>query len=83
MGLNKVAEICALYCQAGRGHVPMAVVQNGTRADEQSVIGQVWNIPQLVAEQGVGAPAVLIIGEVVALHPSYLAECLCSVSVAY
>lgn len=76
MGLSKVAEICAMYCQAGRGHLPMAVVQNGTRPDEQSVIGQVWNIPQLVAEQGVGAPAVLIIGEVVALHPSYLAECL-------
>jgi uroporphyrin-III C-methyltransferase len=83
MGLSKVNEICAMYCQAGRGHVPMAVVQNGTRPDEQSVIGQVWNIPKLVAEQGVGAPAVLIIGEVVSLHPSYLAECLRSVSVAY
>ncbi|GAB3945197.1 uroporphyrinogen-III C-methyltransferase [Spirosoma harenae] len=75
MGLSKVAEICALYCQAGRGHLPMAVVQNGTRTDEKCVIGQVWNIPQLVAEQGVGAPAVLIIGEVVSLHPSYLVEC--------
>ena len=83
MGLSKVAEICAMYCQAGRGHLPMAVVQNGTRTDEQCVLGQVWNIPQLVAEQGVGAPAVLIIGEVVSLHPSYLAECLRTVSVAY
>ena len=82
MGLSKVNEICAMYCQAGRSHVPMAVVQNGTRADEQCVVGQVWNIPQLVAEQGVGAPAVLIIGEVVSLHPSYVAECLRSVSMA-
>ncbi|GAB4015584.1 uroporphyrinogen-III C-methyltransferase [Spirosoma koreense] len=82
MGLGKVAEICALYCQAGRGHLPMAVVQNGTRADEHCVLGQVWNMPQLLAEQGVGAPAVLVIGEVVALHPSYLAECLRSVSMA-
>ncbi len=83
MGLSKVNEICAMYCQAGRSNLPMAVVQNGTRADEQCVIGQVWNIPQLVAEQGVGAPAVLIIGEVVSLHPSYVAECLRSVSMAY
>ena len=83
MGLGKIAEICAMYCQAGRGHLPMAVVQNGTRADEQCVVGQVWNIPKLAAEQGVGAPAVLIIGEVVSLHPSYLAECMRSVSVAY
>ncbi|GAB3994936.1 uroporphyrinogen-III C-methyltransferase [Spirosoma daeguense] len=82
MGLSKVNEICALYCQAGRGHMPMAVVQNGTRADEHCVVGQVWNMPQLIAEQGVGAPAVLIIGEVVTLHPSYLSECLRNVSVA-
>ena len=76
MGLNKLDQICALYEQAGRGHLPMAVVQNGTRPDEQCVVGQVCTMPQLVAEQGVGAPAVLIIGEVVSLHPSYLAECL-------
>ncbi|GAB2598964.1 uroporphyrinogen-III C-methyltransferase [Spirosoma areae] len=82
MGMSKLSEICTLYCQAGRGQLPMAVVQNGTRADEQCVVGQVWNIPQLVAEQGVGAPAVLIIGEVVTLHPSYLAECLRGAAVA-
>jgi uroporphyrin-III C-methyltransferase len=82
MGLSKLAEICAMYCEAGRGHLPMAVVQNGTRADEQSVLGQVWNIPQLVAAQGVGAPAVLIIGDVVSLHPSYLAECMRNFSMA-
>jgi uroporphyrin-III C-methyltransferase len=50
----------------------MAVVQNGTRADERCVVGQVWEIPGLIAEQRVGAPAVLIIGEVVTLHPDYV-----------
>ncbi len=82
MGMSKLDEICALFSQAGRGHLPMAVVQNGTRADEQCVVGQVWTMPQLAAEQGVGAPAVLIIGEVVALHPSYLAECMRNFSMA-
>jgi uroporphyrin-III C-methyltransferase len=81
MGMNKLAEICALYAQAGRGHVPMAVIQNGTRINEQCVVGQVWKMPHLVAEHGVGAPAVLVIGEVVALHPTYLSECLRSISV--
>lgn len=80
MGLGKVAEICTLYAEAGRGHLPMAVVQNGTRPDERCLIGQVDQMPQLIAEQGVGAPAVLIIGEVVRLHPSYLAACLASVA---
>jgi uroporphyrin-III C-methyltransferase len=72
MGLNKLDELCALYSQHGRGHLPMAVVQNGTRADERCVVGQVWEIPGLIAEQRVGAPAVLIIGEVVTLHPDYV-----------
>jgi uroporphyrin-III C-methyltransferase len=57
----------------------MAVVQNGTRPDERCVVGQVWNMPQLVAEQGIGTPAVLIIGEVVTLHPAYVAACMQSV----
>ena len=83
MGLSKVNELCALYCQAGRGYLPMAVVQNGTRPDEQCIIGQVWTIPQLVAEQGVGAPAVLIIGEVVTLHPSYIATCMQQVAAGW
>ncbi|GAB3795696.1 uroporphyrinogen-III C-methyltransferase [Spirosoma humi] len=83
MGMRKVKEICTIFCTAGRGHLPMAIVQNGTRADEQCVIGQVWNMPQLAAEQGVGAPAVLVIGEVVSLHPSYLAESMRNFSMAY
>ncbi|MBD2703659.1 uroporphyrinogen-III C-methyltransferase [Spirosoma sp. BT702] len=83
MGMSKLEEICAMYCQAGRAHMPMAVVQNGTRPDEQCVVGQVWNMPKVVAQQGVGAPAVLIIGEVVTLHPSYLAECLRTAGVTY
>ena len=74
MGFNKLAEICALYCRAGRGDLPMAVVQNGTRSDERGVVGPVWEMPRLVAEAGVGAPAVLVMGEVVGLHPAYVAE---------
>lgn len=81
MGVSKLSEICAMYSNAGRSNVPMAVVQNGTRPDEQCVVGQVWNISQLVAEAGMGAPAVLIIGEVVTLHPAYIMACMSSVAV--
>ncbi|CCH53619.1 uroporphyrin-III C-methyltransferase [Fibrisoma limi BUZ 3] len=72
MGMHKLDKICTMYNQFGRGHLPMAVIQNGTRTDERCVVGQVWEMPRLVAAQGVGAPAVIIIGDVVALHPSYV-----------
>lgn len=52
----------------------MAVIQNGTRPDEKSVIGQVWEMPSLVKENNIGTPAIMILGEVVALHPGYTME---------
>ncbi|MEO6285904.1 MAG: uroporphyrinogen-III C-methyltransferase [Dyadobacter sp.] len=80
MGMSKLPEICALYKHFGRGHLPMAVIQNGTRPDEKSVMGQVWEIPRLVKENNIGTPAIMILGEVVALHPSYALEYLQSMS---
>jgi uroporphyrin-III C-methyltransferase len=86
MGMKKLSEICALYVGLGRGHMPVAVIQNGTRTNELCVVGQAWEMPRLMAEyqagnKGVGAPgpgpscpAVIVIGEVVALHPAYVLD---------
>jgi hypothetical protein len=55
-----------------RAHLPMAIIQNGTREDEKSVIGQVWEMPRLAdARTGIGTPAIMVMGEVVSLstHP--------------
>jgi uroporphyrin-III C-methyltransferase len=82
MGMNKLNEICNLYKYFGRGHLPMAVIQNGTRPDEKSVIGQVWEMPQLVKENKLGTPAIIVLGEVVGLHPSYAMEYLQSANLA-
>ena len=82
MGMNKLNEICDLYKYFGRGHLPMAVIQNGTRPDEKSVIGQVWEMPQLVKENKLGTPAIIVLGEVVGLHPSYAMEYLQSANLA-
>lgn len=83
MGLNKLEEICALYKHFGRGHLPMAVIQNGTRPDEKSVVGQVWEMPRLVRESGIGTPAIMVMGEVVALSPAYALEYLQNMQMAF
>ncbi|MDQ1089724.1 uroporphyrin-III C-methyltransferase [Siphonobacter sp. SORGH_AS 1065] len=82
MGLHKINDLCELYEYYGRGNLPMAVIQNGTRPDERCLLGTVSEMPQLVAENGVGAPAILVIGEVVTLHPHYIQQYLQSVSVS-
>ncbi|MEZ0541224.1 uroporphyrinogen-III C-methyltransferase [Fibrella arboris] len=74
MGLNKLDEICALYDSFGRGNLPMAVIQNGSRPTERCLVGQVWEMPGLVAQYQLGAPAIIIIGEVVRLHPTYMMD---------
>lgn len=71
MGLKKLDELCALYGHFGRAHLPMAVIQNGTRPDERCLVGQVWEMPDLIRQHGLEAPAVLVIGEVVALHKEF------------
>ena len=73
MGLHNLKRIIKLYQHEGRNKLPVAVIQSGSTAEEKVVVGIVDTIEELVAEQGVGAPAILVFGEVVSLHPSFQA----------
>ncbi len=68
MGLNKLAEIAQVYQREGRGSLPVAVIQNGSLPDERIALGTIDTIVDQAAEQRIGAPAVIVIGEVVAKH---------------
>ncbi len=72
MGLNKLEELCSLYQSNGRGEIPVAVIQNGTRPDERYVTGIVDEIVQKVQENELESPAIIVVGKVVELHPEYL-----------
>lgn len=65
MGLGKIRDIMMLFEQHGKRNVPVAVIQNGTTRLEKSVIGTVSTIADLVVQEGIGSPAVIIVGEVV------------------
>lgn len=65
MGMNKLNEIASIYKSAGKGGLPVAIVQEGSTAQQQSVISTVDNVVKDAADQGVGAPAVIVIGKVV------------------
>ena len=43
----------------------MAIIQNGTRENEQVGIGTVSTIEEIVANKNLSNPAIIIIGEVV------------------
>lgn len=71
MGLHKLTEIVKLYQNEGRGKLPVAVIQSGSTTDEKIAIGIVNTITELVEENKIKAPALIILGDVVSLHPKY------------
>lgn len=69
MGMNKIADIMEIFRREGKGNTPVAVIQNGSRPDERYGLGTVNTIESVVTEKGLGAPAIILVGEVVSLHP--------------
>ncbi len=65
MGLHKIQEIMEKFEAFGKGETPVAVIQNGTLKNQRSVIGTVNNIVALAKQEGIGSPAVIVVGEVV------------------
>lgn len=71
MGLNKLKGIVKLYKNEGKHRLPVAVIQSGSTDHEQVAVGIVDTIVELVEEKGISAPAILVFGEVVSLHPAF------------
>lgn len=66
MGVKSAPRISAgLIAEGVKGTTPVAVVENGTRANERRFYGTIETLPQLVAENSVKSPALLLIGDVV------------------
>ena len=74
MGMRKLEEISRLFIAQGKGITPAMIIQNGSLPTEQMVHGTVSTISKLVQEEGLGAPAIIVIGEVVDLLPERMEE---------
>jgi uroporphyrin-III C-methyltransferase len=74
MGMSKLSQICEIFSLNGKSNVPMAIIQNGTRENGKAVIGTVSSIIEKVEEEKITNPAVIIIGEVVSLHPEFISN---------
>lgn len=68
MSVGRLAPICATLIEHGRAPgTPAAIVENGTSDEQRIVGGTLRTIADLAAEQHIAAPAILIVGDVVAL----------------
>jgi uroporphyrin-III C-methyltransferase len=67
MGLGRLEATCATLIDAGRAaSTPAALVSRATLPDERAVVGTLADIAERASAAGMEAPALLIVGEVVA-----------------
>jgi uroporphyrinogen III methyltransferase/synthase len=73
MGVGRLQEISAGLIVAGRERdTPVACVRWGTVPEQQTVTGTLEDIASRVAEAGLKPPAIIVVGEVVALREAGL-----------
>ena len=71
MGIEKIKEIAAIFQAEGKHKLPVAVIQNGSRENENVVVGIVDTIEELIEEKKIASPALLVFGNVVSLHSGF------------
>jgi uroporphyrin-III C-methyltransferase/precorrin-2 dehydrogenase/sirohydrochlorin ferrochelatase len=68
MGVSTAASTSARLIAAGRdAATPVAVIENGTRANQRTLTGTLGTLAALVKRHDVRGPALLVVGEVAAL----------------
>lgn len=71
MGIRKLTQIVKLFKEIGKADTPIMIVQNGSRTNEKVVVGSIADIEEKAQNSKIGAPGIIIIGDVVALHKEY------------
>ena len=67
MGMKKLREIAAIYLQEGLGEMPAAIIQHGSLSHQRMAVGVAAALPMMAEEYRLTHPAVIVIGEVVAV----------------
>lgn len=65
MGMGKLPEIVKLFQQENKNDLPVAIIQNGTRTNEKVGIGTVNTILDVVKENELSNPSIIVLGKVV------------------
>lgn len=70
MGMRRIDEITRAIMDGGRDPAtPAAVVHWGARPEQRTAIGRLDTIAAVSRQQGLGNPAIIIVGDVVSVRP--------------
>ena len=65
MGMSKLRSIVEIFTREGKSEMPIAIIEKGTTSEEKVGVGNIANISEIVANNNLKNPAIIIIGEVV------------------
>jgi uroporphyrin-III C-methyltransferase len=71
MGFSYLKEIAGFYQSYNLAETPIAVIQSGSTTNECIAVGTMESILDTVKELQLCAPALIVIGKVVSLHPLF------------
>ncbi|MDP3506363.1 MAG: uroporphyrinogen-III C-methyltransferase [Candidatus Melainabacteria bacterium] len=75
MGMTRIKDICRTLQECGMpASTPAAAVANGSLPSQQSVITTLGNLAEVIKAEGLVAPAIVIIGAVVAIGEKLLEQ---------
>jgi uroporphyrin-III C-methyltransferase len=74
MAMSKLEEIMDIFSSFGRGKTPVAIIQDGTTPKAKMATGTVSDIYFKAQYAGLSNPAIIVVGEVVKLHPLLVKE---------
>lgn len=74
MGMHNLAKIVELFLQHRGEQEPVAIIMNGTCANQKVGLGTLADIEMVATEKGLRSPGVIVIGAVVQEHPEWLRQ---------
>ncbi|MCK0145412.1 uroporphyrinogen-III C-methyltransferase [Arenibacter sp. F26102] len=74
MGIRRFQEISHKVSQFRNGSTPFAIIQNGTTKNESCVTGILNDADSVVNQIDATQPGIIVVGDVVAEHPSFFEE---------
>ncbi len=74
MGVRKLLEIATEIGKYRKRYTPIAVIQNGTLSNENCITGTLGDVVRMSGKIDLSHPGIIVIGDVVADHPSFFEE---------
>lgn len=74
MAMSKLGAIMDIFKVHGKSATPVAIIQDGTTEKEKIILGSVSDISFKAEFYNITNPAIIMVGEVVSLHPSLVKQ---------